>query len=486
MPITSQPFVGRHQQLAELRKIIESDKPEFVAVYGRRRVGKTFLVKEATSGNFTFYFTASHEVSKTEQLTNFILQLRKYSGDDTVEVPKSWFEAFELLSKYLDSLPENLNKILFFDELPWADTPKSGFLGAFENFWNMRCAGNSDIKIIVCGSATSWIINKVIHNRGGLHNRLTHQFIVEPFTLKESKEYFQAYGFHLSEEKIAEIYMVLGGIPYYFSLLEKGESVARNVDRLFFASNAILKNKFDKLYSALFRNPQLHLEVVRALSTKDAGLTRQEIIKKLKITGNGSLSVILKELEECGFIRSYLPFKNKTVVKTEKTAVKTLYQLIDLYTLFYLKFVENNEYYDSDFWTSNYRDPRLNIWRGLAFEKLCLWHVPQIKEVLGISGVSARICSWVGTDENGQKAQIDLLIDRKDDVVNICEMKYSSDKYSISKKYAGELEKKIEIFMSATKTRKTPVLTFITNSGLKDNQYSDIVQKSLTVKQLFR
>ena len=470
MSTASQPFVGRHQQLAELRKIIESDKPEFVAVYGRRRVGKTFLVKEATSGNFTFYFTASHEVSKTEQLTNFILQLRKYSGDETVEVPKSWFVAFDLLGKYLDSLPEKINKILFFDELPWADTPKSGFLGAFENFWNMRCAGNSDIKIIVCGSATSWIINKVIHNRGGLHNRLTHQFIVEPFTLKESMEYFQTYGFHLSEEKVAEIYMILGGIPYYFSLLEKGESVARNVDRLFFATNAVLKNEFEKLYSALFRNPQIHLDVVRALSTKDAGLTRQEIIKKLKITGNGSLSIILKELEECGFIRSYLPFKNKTIVKAEKTAVKTLYQLIDLYTLFYLKFVENNEYHDSDFWTSNYRDPRLNIWRGLAFEKLCLWHVPQIKDVLGIGGVSARICSWIGTDENGQKAQIDLLIDRKDDVVNVCEMKYSTDKYSITKKYARELEKKIEIFMSATKTRKIPVLTFITNAGLKENE----------------
>lgn len=483
MTIVSQPFVGRHQQLTELRKIIESSKPEFVAVYGRRRVGKTFLVKEAVSNNFTFYFTASHEVSKAEQLTNFIIQLRKYSGDETIMVPKSWFEAFDLLGKYLDSLSENLNKVLFFDELPWADTPKSGFLGAFENFWNMRCSSNSDIKVIVCGSATSWIINNVIHNRGGLHNRLTHQFIVEPFTLKESKEYFSAYGFHLSEEKIAEIYMILGGIPYYFSLLEKGESVARNVDRLFFASNAVLKNEFEKLYCALFRNPRNHLDVVRALSIKDAGLTRQDIIKKLKITGNGSLSTTLKELEECGFIRSYLPFKNKTA---GKTAVKTLYQLIDLYTLFYLKFVENNEYYDSDFWTSNYRDPHLNNWRGLAFEKLCLWHVSQIKEVLGISGVSARICSWIGSNGDGQKAQIDMLIDRKDEVVNVCEMKYCAGAYSITKKYAQELEKKIAVFMSATKTKKIPVLTFITNSGLKENQYRDLAQKSLTLSQLFR
>lgn len=484
MIFDSQPFVGRHEQLDELRKILRSNKPEFIAVYGRRRVGKTFLVKEAAENNFAFYFTASHQVSKTEQLTNFILQLRKYSGDESLEVPKSWFTAFSMLSKYLDSLPKELNKVLFFDELPWADTPKSGFLGAFENFWNMRCAGNSDIKLIACGSATSWIINKIIHNRGGLHNRLTHQFIVKPFNLKESKEYFQTYGFSLSDEKIAETYMILGGIPYYFSLLDRGESIARNIDRLFFASNAILKNEFEKLYSALFRDPHMHLEVIRALSKKDAGLTRQELLKKLKITGNGSFTTILKELEECGFIRSYLPFKTKS--KFEKAPVKTLYQLIDLYTLFYLKFIENNEYYDSDFWTSNYRDPKLNTWRGLAFEKLCLWHVPQIKEVLGIGGVSARICSWTGGIEDEGKAQIDLLIDRKDDVVNICEMKYSSGEYSISKKYAGELEKKIEIFVNATKTKKTPVLTFITNSGLKENSYNYMAQKSLTVVQLFR
>lgn len=485
MKSNSQRFIGRHQQLAELRRILQSDSPEFIAVYGRRRVGKTFLVKEAASDNFTFYFTAAHEVPKNEQLTNFILQLKRYSGNESLSKPKSWFEAFALLGEYLDQLPKGMNKILFFDELPWADTPKSGFLGAFENFWNMRCAGNSDIKLIACGSATSWIINKVINNRGGLHNRLTHQFIVEPFTLKETKEYFDAYGFRLTEEKIAEIYMILGGIPYYFSLLDKGESIARNIDRLFFAHNGILKLEFEKLYAALFRYPSMYLEVVKALSKKDLGLTRMELLEQLKINGNGSFSTVLRELEECGFIRSYLPFKS-TTGRSAKTAVKTQYQLIDLYSLFYLRFVENNHYQDADFWTSNYRDPKLNTWRGLAFEKLCLLHIAQIKEVLGITGVSTRVCSWIGKDDNGNRAQIDLLLDRKDNVINICEMKYSSKEYSITKKYAKELENKIEIFLQATQTRKTPVMTFVTNGKIKNNQYSDIVQKEVSLSQLFR
>lgn len=478
-------FIGRHQQLAELRHLLQSKTPEFIAVYGRRRVGKTFLVREAADDDFTFYFTAAHEVTKSEQLTNFILQLKKYSGDESLTVPKSWFEAFALLGNYLEGLPQGTNKILFFDELPWADTPKSGFLGAFENFWNMRCAGNSDIKLIACGSATSWIINKVINNRGGLHNRLTHQFIVEPFTLKESKEYFDANGFRLSEEKIAELYMMLGGIPYYFSLLDKGESIARNIDRLFFSHNGILKLEFDKLYAALFRYPALYLDVVKTLSKKGMGLTRKELIEQLKINGNGAFSTVLKELEECGFIRSYLPFKDNTTVGT-KTAVKTMYQLIDLYSLFYLRFVENNHYQDSDFWTSNYRDPKLNTWRGLAFEKLCLCHIPQIKEALGITGVSARVCSWIGKDDTGNKAQIDLLLDRKDNVINICEMKYSSKEYIITKKYAKELEDKVGIFMEATGTKKTPVVTLITNDGIKSNQYSDVAQKEIRLSQLFR
>ena len=476
------PFVGRKVQLAELRRIINSDRPEFIAVYGRRRVGKTVLIKEAAGNNFAFFFTATNNVSKTEQLTNFILRLKKYSGNDNIKVPKSWFEAFSLLGDYLDSLPKDKNKVVFIDELPWADTPKSGFLGAFENFWNTRCAGNNDVKLIACGSATSWIINKIINNRGGLHNRLTHQFVVEPFTLQEAKEYFQAYGFRLSEEKITEIYMIMGGIPYYFSLLDKSESVARNIDRLFFSKTGALKNEFEKLYAALFHSPGMHLDVVRVLAKKSIGLTRQEIIDKLKITSNGSFSAVLRELEECGFIRAYLPFK--TSQKNNSTGI--LYQLLDLYSLFYLRFVENNNYYDSDFWTSNYRDPQLNIWRGLAFEKLCLWHIPQIKEALGISGISSRICAWQGKNEEGEKAQIDLLIDRRDDVVNICELKYYAGEFSITKKYASELEHKIDVFLQATKTRKTPVLTFVTSGGIKNNQYRDMVQKEIVLSQLFR
>lgn len=488
--LTNEKFVGRKVQLTELREVLNSRNSEFVAVYGRRRVGKTFLIREAANNDFTFFFTAAYDVSKKEQLTNFAIALQRYSGGDQLEIFENWFKALSKLGDYIDSLSKEKNKIIFFDELPWADTPKSGFLGAFENFWNTRCAFREDIKLVVCGSATSWIINKVIHNKGGLHGRITHKFMVEPFDLYESKEYFEAYGWRLNEKQIAEIYMVMGGIPYYFSLLKKGDGMAKNIDNLFFSKNAILKNEFEKLYAALFKNPSLHLKVVKELGKKGYGMTRQELVNKLKITGNGSFSMILKELEECGFIRSYLPFEKRPVgrfadLSEKKTASATLYQLIDLYSLFYLRFAENKDYQDEDFWTSNYRDPKINTWRGLAFETLCLWHVGQIKHALGISGISAKVCSWLGKDDEGKKAQIDLLLDRRDDVINVCEMKYSSQEFVVTKKIAEDIERKVEIFLQSTKTKKNPVVTLITPHGLKKNEYSDIMQKVVSLEDLF-
>ena len=478
-------FIGREVQLKELRDVLNSTNPEFVAVYGRRRVGKTFLIRHAANNDFAFYYTASNNVSKKEQLANFALVLRDYSQSDTQLKFSNWFEAFHALGDYLDSLPTGENKIVFFDELPWADSPKSTFLPAFENFWNMRCAFHRDIKVVVCGSATSWILNKVIHNTGGLYGRLTHVFKVEPFNLWETQEYFRFQGFRLTQEQIAEIYMSMGGIPYYFSLLDKNESVAQNLDRLYFSKNAPLKKEFEILYHSLYRNPSLYIEVVKTLSKKGKGLTRQEIIDALKIKSNGALSKVLKELEEGGFIQAYYPYENSKR-KNTTTKKNLIYQLIDLFSLFYLRFVKEANLSNDTFWTSNYNTPQLNTWRGLAFETLALWHIPQIKMALGISGISCRVYSWIGENEEKEKAQIDLIIDRADNVVNLCEMKWCDEKYAITKKYGLELKRKMDIFYEATKTRKLAMITLITTFGLKLSSYRDIAQKNITLSQLFR
>lgn len=478
-------FIGREVQLAQLKDVLYSDRPEFVAVYGRRRVGKTFLIRHAADNKFTFYYTAANNLSKKDQLANFALVLKDYSQQDTLNHFDSWVEAFHALGNFIDSRPKEENKIIFFDEIPWADSPKSSFLPAFENFWNMRCAFRSDIKVVVCGSATSWILNKIIHNVGGLYGRLTHVFKVEPFNLYETQKYFQFYGFKYSEIQLAEIYMILGGIPFYFSLFQPDQSIPQNIDRLFFFANAPLRKEFEILYHSLYKNPSLHLDVIKTLAKKSKGLTRQEIIDSLKIKSNGAFSKVLKELEEGGFIRAYYQFENRRTNRN-KSRNNIIYQLIDLFSLFYLKFVKEYDLKNETFWEANYNTPKLNTWRGLSYETLCLWHIPQIKQALGINGVSSSVCAWMGENQEREKAQIDLLIDRDDNVINLCEAKWHKEKLAINKDMQNDLLRKLKIFYEVTKTRKTVMITLISTSGVKINQYRDVVQKEIVLSQLFK
>ncbi len=469
--------------MKSLRGYINSDRSEFVAVYGRRRVGKTFLIRNVASDMFAFFVTGVYRATKSEQLTNFAIALQKYAGGERLQVQKNWILAFYELSRYLETLPEG-KKIVFIDELPWMDTAKSGFIAALENFWNSWAVLRNDIKLIVCGSATSWMISNLIKSKGGLHNRLTHSLVLNPFTLQESEEYFRAFGFGYTRKQIAECYMAIGGIPYYMSMMDKSKSVSQNIDDLFFSSNAPLKEEFQDLYRALFRNASPHIEVVTALATKQMGLSRQQLIEATRQTDNGMFGTVLEELEQCGFIRTYEPFSNKIAIGGERQRRNVVYQLVDFYTLFYFNFLKQNRYQDEHFWTTSYNSPLHNTWAGLSFEMLCLSHINQIKQALGISGVQTLVCSWRGKD--GDKgAQIDLIIDRRDDMINICEMKYARDKFEISKDYESRLQSKLDAFANSTGTKKGLMLTMITTYGVKQNVHSCIVQKELTLDDLF-
>lgn len=481
-----QKLIGREQEIEALNKYYNSGRSEFIAVYGRRRVGKTFLIRRSVDDQFAFFMTGVHGASKTDQLLNFSIALQKYSKAPTICLHRNWLLAFHALATYLETLPEG-NKYVFIDELPWMDTPRSGFIAALENFWNSWAVLRNDIKLIVCGSATSWMINNLIHNRGGLHNRLTHHIQVNPFTLHECEAYFAAYNFGYSRKQIAECYMVMGGIPYYMSMLDRSLSLAQNIDQMFFADNAELANEFDDLYRALFRKSATHVAVVTALSTKGIGMTRQELVSATDVTDNGLFSTILEELQQCGFIRAYEPFTNgrATATATQRQSRDTLFQLIDFYTLFYFKFVRNNRYRDPHFWSTSLNSAMHNAWAGLSFEMLCLSHVETIKQALGISGVQTLVCSWRSAEMSGNGAQIDLLIDRKDETVNLCEIKFCNDEYAIDNDYEQRLRRKVNTFMAETKTNKSVILTMITTFGIKENKYSDMVQKRIVLNDLF-
>ncbi len=477
-------LVGRVNELRMLREYLSSSRSEFVAVYGRRRVGKTFLIREATKDAFAFYMTGSNDASLEHQLVAFSVALQKYSKSEELAIAPSWILAFNSLERYLETLPTG-PKVVFIDEMPWMDTPRSGFIPALENFWNGWAALRNDVKLIVCGSATSWMLNNLIHSRGGLHNRLTHHLLLEPFSLNECAEYFRCHGFGYSRKEIAECYMILGGIPFYLSVMQKNQSLAQNIDRLFFSSTAELKDEFSNLYRAIFKKASHHIAVVTALSKKRMGMTRQELLRATRLPDNGGFSTVLEELVHCGFIRQYEPYSEKPKATGSNSTKNSLYQLIDFYTLFYFNFIEGNFYNDEHFWSTSINSALHNAWAGLSFEMLCLHHIRQIKQALGIAAVQTRVCAW-RTKNSSNGTQIDLLIDRKDETINICEIKYTKGPFAIDKRTMKELQDKLNLFLEETDTRKSLLLTLITANGLKQNEYSTFPQCTVELEQLFQ
>ena len=469
-------IVGREAERKLLQRYQESEKSELVALYGRRRVGKTYLIRCTFRDEFDFSFTGMYETSKTLQLRRFAKQL----GVD--ETPKDWFEAFDLLRDHLIALNKKTVTV-FLDELPWMDTRNSHFLEAFSMFWNTWPMGTSLLKLYVCGSSTSWMLNKFIGDKGGLYGRTSRTIYLRPFTLRETGQYLTSVkNFTLTHRQILDIYMIMGGIPYYLDMLDPELSVNRNIDELFFASNAPLRAEYEFLFRSLFSNSDRYRKVVEILSQKLKGMTRKEILETLKSDG-GSLSKVLEDLSACDFIRSY-----SAIGKKNKSCI---YQLTDLFCLFHIRFVTNEREQDEHYWT-NLPEGMKNAWSGYAFEQVCLHHIPQIKNKLGISGVFSNVFSWNSgpfTDDDGTKwngGQIDLLIDRRDDVINICEIKYSSEQYVITKDYEHHMMDRISLFRHCTHTRKSLVNTFITTYGVKKNIHSTSIQKEVTMDDLFK
>lgn len=466
-------IVGRYGACKLLQRCVDSDKAEFIAMGGRRRVGKTYLIKRFFDDNFDFYTSGICDISNEEQLVNFVMKLQEFSGR-VFPQPKNWFEAFNLLKQYLSGIRKK-RIIVFIDELPWHDAPKSNFTKALESFWNTWGADQPRLKLIVCGSSTTWMVNKLLGNRGGLHNRVTRRIFLHPFTLGETEQYLDSRHFNWDRKHIVNCYMALGGTPYYLSLLQKDLSLEQNIDKLFYGENPELKMEYEFLFRSLFSDSVSHKRVVELLSTKMAGMSRGEIVESLNITDNGGLTEVLSNLEKCDFIRQYAPFGKKQR--------GTIYQLTDLFSLFYLRFVRGYKGQNLNAWSSM-SDHVKDSWRGYAFEQVCLLHVQQIKHALGINGISADVASW-SANVDGKKSQIDLVIDRADRIVNLCEMKYSESLYDITKEYADYLRTRREQFRTITKTRKSLQLTFVTMEGVKPSKNSCDVNSQVYADDLF-
>lgn len=469
------PLIAREREQALLERYFCSDKAEFLVVYGRRRVGKTFLVKEHFADRLYFYFTGIANSSISEHIERFNVALLDH-GLKYGQPPNSWMTAFDCLKNAILQDGPNHKKVIFLDEMPWMDTPRSGFLKALEYFWNSFASSRKDILLIACGSAASWISKKVFRNRGGLHNRITGKLLLKPFTLRQSEEFIKSKGLVLSRYDIAEAFMVFGGVPYYLSYFEKGRSLAQNIDAMLYAEDAPLKDEFDNVFASLFKNSENYVKAVEALAAKRRGLSRHEIIATTGISDGGTISEVLDNLELSGFIRRYQVYPGK-----EHGA---LLQLIDPFSLYSQTFTKELKGNNEHFWSDVQETPRLNGWRGYAFEQLCLQHLPAIKQALGIAGVATNAFAWRSRVAD-PGAQIDLVVDRADRVVNICEIKFAKYEFSINKAYHNALLNKLAAFQNETKTRSNLHLAFISTFGLKHNEYSSLVQKQVVLDDLF-
>ena len=471
-------IIGREREMEVLELARNSQKAELVAVYGRRRVGKTFLVKQFFGCKFDFYLTGIYEGTKAEQLKFFNKQLCEYSSIPYPLVD-NWFDAFDQLKHYLSHLPTERPAIVFIDELPWLDTPRSRFVKAFELFWNSWASDRQNLKLIVCGSATTWMMSHLLGDKGGLHNRVTRRIKLSPFNLRETEMFLKSRGIVWNRHQIAEAYMIFGGTPYYLEMLQKSYGLPQNVDRLFFSENAELRDEYDFLFRSLFKDSQIYRSTIEYLARKAKGLSRKELMAGLKLVDGGAFTIVLENLCNCDFIRKYSAFG-----KTERDV---LYQLTDMFTLFYLHFVQGSNGRDENLWSNLVDSPQKRSWSGYSFEQLCLHHIPQIKSALGISGIQSDVCSWFCLpDENHRGAQVDLVIDRRDQIINLCEMKYATGVYEITGKYEKEMLERRELFRSVTFTRKALHLTMVTTYGIKQNPYSGSVQSEVTLDDLFR
>jgi uncharacterized protein len=471
-------LIGRIREIEKLNKLMVSSKSEFLAVYGRRRVGKTFLLREHFDNKFDFYATGLAKGNTKQQLTNFTIFMNNYF-EHNHPVPANWLTAFNLLIKELEKKKSDKKRVIFIDEMPWMDTKKSDFMMGLEFFWNAWASAQKDVLLIVCGSAASWMLNNLIKNTGGLYNRVTERLKLEAFNLQETEAYFAEKNIILDRYQIIQLYMTMGGIPYYLDQIESGKSAMQNIEDVCFREDGILRSEFSYIFSSLFKNADKHELVLKTIFDKGGTLTRDELIKYSNFSSGGGISKVLNELEESGFITSFQRFGFKKA--------NLLYRISDFYTLFYFRFILSAEKYEPNMWINKIDSPDFRAWSGLAFEQICFAHVPQIKRALNIGGVSSSTYSWHTKGVSDKKgSQIDLVIDRRDQVINLFEIKYSINQITVTKDYDATLRHKIQSFKEATDTKKSIFLTMLTTHGLKPNEYSrSCIQNELTMNALF-
>lgn len=474
-----QPFIGRREETTILEKAYTSGEAELVAVIGRRRVGKTFLVRTVYAGKIAFEMTGIQNGSLRSQLQHFTDRLQYHTRSMLpLSIPRNWQEAFKLLIMYLESRDQREKTVVFLDEFPWLASRRSDFLTAFGLFWN-TWASQHPVVIVICGSAASWMIQHVVRDKGGLHNRITRRIHLQPFHLGEVEQFLRTRDVRLDRYQLIQLYMAMGGIPHYLKEVEAGKTAVQNIDQICFSPQGLLREEFNQLYPALFDRAEHHMRIVRALANTWQGLSRAEIIEQIGMADGGSASDILEELVNSGFISAYYAFGKK------KKEIR--YRLTDEYSLFYLHFIEDKRGGGAGAWDKLSQTQLWKSWSGYAFESVCLKHVPAIKKALGISGIYTEASSYyLKNSALGRGIQVDLLLDRNDQAINLFEIKFYQSPFALTKAQADAFRLKTAIFKNATNTSKQVFFTLLTTFPVIPNEQSlGVVDIALDMNCLF-
>ncbi len=455
-------MIGRIEEIKIMQQLLQSSKAEMLAVYGRRRVGKTYLIKNVYQPNLSFEFTGTQNATLKNQLFKFTDKIKHFFPNADLPIPKTWLEAFHQLTICLSNSSEK--QVVFFDELPWIDTARSNFLDELGYWWN-DWACRQNLVVVVCGSAASWMLKNLINHKGGLHNRVTQKINLKPFTLAESKQYLESLHVLWDDYQIIQFYMSVGGIPTYLQEAKQGETPTQTIDRACFTKDGSLRYEFKNLYAALFDHYQNHIAIIKILAEKWSGMTRQEILSQSKFKDGGGLSTILDELEASSFITPIPSFQKKSK--------DFVYRLTDEYSLFYLKFIEGKPILGKNSWLQQSSEDKFKIWTGYAFENICLKHAEAIKMALGISTIYTETSAYLHKkNDTSDGFQIDMLIDRADRAINLCEIKFYNDDFPMTDEYVQHLRLRRELFRTVTKTKKILFNTLITTYGVKHNKSS--------------
>ena len=475
-------MVGREKEKKELEKLYCSKQAELVAIYGRRRIGKTYLVDEVLQDKITFRHAGLSPLEEDAkgllraQFDHFYNSLKFYGMDEDGR-PDNWLDAFFMLEKLLQRIDNGTRQVVFLDELPWLDTPRSGFIRAFEGFWNTWVCHRKNLMVIICGSANSWMMNELINNHGGLYGRVTREIKLSPFTLAECEEFYKSKNVPFSRYDIVQSYMIFGGVPYYMGYMDEELSLAQNIDKVFFDRNANLKLEYDRLFESVFKRQDISKSIVELLYKRNMGYTRKEIAEKLQMSDGGHLTKDLNALIASDFIMKYVPFG--------LDRKEDYYKLVDPFCLFYLHFVKNRIEKNKHYWQKNSANQEVVIWRGFAFENVCFIHIAQIKNALGIRDVITSESAWAKKAEDEDGMQIDMLISRKDNAINMCEIKFYSDDFIVTKEYFRTIQRRIEMLRTKISPKMSIYSTLITTYGLKRNEYSSAFIKTITFEDLF-